>query len=90
MLWWHNAYLAKTLAFIFGWLGDRLLGDPAGWPHPVIAFGKIATAGDSFFFSSPFSEVDQLTTFGAKWPKRADFTPHHRFPAGWAIHRNSF
>ncbi|AAN78618.1 Hypothetical protein c0120 [Escherichia coli CFT073] len=57
---------------------------------PVIAFGKIATAGDSFFFSSPFSEVDQLTTFGAKWPKRADFTPHHRFPAGWAIHRNSF
>ncbi|EKW78103.1 hypothetical protein EC971742_2065, partial [Escherichia coli 97.1742] len=36
---------------------------------------KIATAGDSFFFSSPFSEVDQLTTFGAKWPKRADFTP---------------
>ena len=46
MLWWHNAYLAKTLAFIFGWLGDRLLGDPAGWPHPVIAFGKMIAYGE--------------------------------------------
>ncbi len=27
------------------------------------------------FLQQPFSEVDQLTTFGAKWPKRAD-SPH--------------
>jgi adenosylcobinamide-phosphate synthase len=46
MLWWHNAYLAKALSFIFGWLGDRLLGDPAGWPHPVIAFGKMIAYGE--------------------------------------------
>lgn len=23
-----------------GW-ADRLLGDPEGWPHPVVGFGKV-------------------------------------------------
>ena len=34
------AYLSKIIPFLGGWLGDRILGDPEGWPHPVIAFGK--------------------------------------------------
>ncbi|MDD4593399.1 MAG: adenosylcobinamide-phosphate synthase CbiB [Parabacteroides sp.] len=42
----QNVYLAKTVPFLFGWLGDRLLGDPAGWPHPVIAFGKVIAYGE--------------------------------------------
>lgn len=34
------AYLSKIIPFLGGWLGDRILGDPEGWPHPVVAFGK--------------------------------------------------
>ncbi|CAK7075078.1 MAG: Cobalamin biosynthesis protein CobD [Parabacteroides sp.] len=34
------AYLSKIIPFLDGWLGDRILGDPEGWPHPVVAFGK--------------------------------------------------
>lgn len=33
-------YLSKIIPFLGGWLGDRILGDPEGWPHPVVAFGK--------------------------------------------------
>ena len=34
------AYLSQIIPFLGGWLGDRILGDPEGWPHPVVAFGK--------------------------------------------------
>ncbi|MCM1028950.1 MAG: adenosylcobinamide-phosphate synthase CbiB [Pseudoflavonifractor sp.] len=27
-------------SLLFGWLLDLLLGDPQGWPHPVVWFGK--------------------------------------------------
>lgn len=36
----------KTLPFLWGWLGDRLLGDPPSWPHPVIWFGKAIAYGE--------------------------------------------
>lgn len=41
-----NLLLAKTLPFLFGWITDRLLGDPPGWPHPVVGFGKAIGYGE--------------------------------------------
>ncbi|MDH6305354.1 adenosylcobinamide-phosphate synthase [Parabacteroides sp. PF5-5] len=32
-----------------GWLLDRLIGDPEGWPHPVVLFGKLISAGEKEF-----------------------------------------
>lgn len=29
-----------------GWLADRVFGDPEGWPHPVVGFGKVIAAGE--------------------------------------------
>lgn len=34
------------IPFLGGWLADRLLGDPEGWPHPVVAFGKAISWGE--------------------------------------------
>ncbi|WP_455639641.1 adenosylcobinamide-phosphate synthase CbiB [Parabacteroides sp.] len=39
-------YLIKIIPFLGGWLADRLLGDPEGWPHPVIWFGKLISWGE--------------------------------------------
>jgi len=36
----------KAMPFLFGWLADRLLGDPNGWPHPVVWFGKAIAYGE--------------------------------------------
>ena len=45
--WFHQSfYMAKALPFIGGWLADRLLGDPEGWPHPVVGFGKVISLGE--------------------------------------------
>ena len=45
--WFHQSfYMAKALPFIGGWLADRLLGDPEGWPHPVVGFGKAISLGE--------------------------------------------
>lgn len=38
--------MVKALPFIGGWLADRLLGDPEGWPHPVIFFGDVISYGE--------------------------------------------
>ena len=47
MLFIDTRYLLhKTTPFLFGWLGDRLLGDPEGWPHPIIWFGKAIAYGE--------------------------------------------
>lgn len=47
MLFIDTRYLLhKTTPFLFGWLGDRLLGDPEGWPHPVVGFGKAIAYGE--------------------------------------------
>lgn len=35
-----------TFPFLFGWLADRLLGDPQGWPHPVVWYGKAIAYGE--------------------------------------------
>jgi len=36
-------------SFLWGWLADRVLGDPEGWPHPIIWFGKLITKGEKTF-----------------------------------------
>ena len=42
MQWFqHFIFGSRTLPFLGGWLADRILGDPEGWPHPVIGFGKL-------------------------------------------------
>lgn len=47
MYWsFHTIYLSRIIPFLGGWLADRLLGDPEGWPHPVIWFGKLISAGE--------------------------------------------
>lgn len=38
--------LLKVIPFLGGWLADRLLGDPEGWFHPVVLFGKLIAAGE--------------------------------------------
>ena len=37
MYWLHHSInLLKIVPFLGGWLSDRLLGDPEGWPHPIV------------------------------------------------------
>lgn len=36
----------KSNPLLGGWLADRLLGDPEGWPHPIIWFGKLISFGE--------------------------------------------
>ncbi|RHJ78257.1 adenosylcobinamide-phosphate synthase CbiB [Parabacteroides sp. AM08-6] len=47
-MYWFNqsVYMIKAIPFLGGWLADRLLGDPEGGPHPIIAFGKIISCGE--------------------------------------------
>ncbi len=47
MQWFqHFIFGSRTLPFLGGWLADRILGDPEGWPHPVIGFGKLIGSGE--------------------------------------------
>ena len=54
MYWLHHSInLLKIVPFLGGWLSDRLLGDPEGWPHPI-AFGRLPeqhSAGSNSFHS---------------------------------------
>lgn len=47
-MFWINQYvnLFRVVPFVGGWLADRLLGDPEGWFHPVVWFGKVISAGE--------------------------------------------
>ena len=36
----------KALTLLAAWLADRILGDPAWLPHPVVGFGKLIAAGE--------------------------------------------
>ena len=38
--------LISNFSLILGWLLDRLFGDPARLPHPVVLFGKIIAKGE--------------------------------------------
>lgn len=47
MYWLHHSInLLKIVPFLGGWLADRLLGDPEGWPHPIVWFGKAIDKGE--------------------------------------------
>lgn len=39
-------FAAHAFSFVAGWLGDRLLGDPPHWPHPVVWFGNAISVGE--------------------------------------------
>lgn len=39
-------YFSRALPFLFGWMADRLLGDPEGRPHPVVFFGQLIRYGE--------------------------------------------
>ena len=38
-----------TLPLLIGWTGDKILGDPARLPHPVVGFGKLIAWGERRF-----------------------------------------
>jgi adenosylcobinamide-phosphate synthase len=47
MLWMnHSIWMVRIFPFVGGWMADRLLGDPVGWPHPVVFFGKLISEGE--------------------------------------------
>ena len=47
MYWaYQPIYLIKVIPFLGGWLADRLLGDPEGWLHPIVWFGKLISFGE--------------------------------------------
>lgn len=35
-----------AIALLLGWLADKLLGDPAWLPHPIVLFGKAISIGE--------------------------------------------
>ena len=39
-------FLIPNFSFLIGWFLDRLLGDPASLPHPVVLFGKMIAKGE--------------------------------------------
>ncbi|MGM9796957.1 MAG: adenosylcobinamide-phosphate synthase CbiB [Parabacteroides sp.] len=39
----------RMLPFLGGWFADKLLGDPEGWPHPIVWFGRVISAGEKQF-----------------------------------------
>jgi adenosylcobinamide-phosphate synthase len=39
----------STLPLLIGWRGDKLLGDPARLPHPVVCFGRLIAWGERRF-----------------------------------------
>lgn len=42
----QSIYIFKIIPFLGGWLSDRLLGDPEGWFHPIVLFGKMIAHGE--------------------------------------------
>ena len=42
----QSIYSFKVIPFLGGWLADRLLGDPEGWSHPIVWFGKLISFGE--------------------------------------------
>ena len=38
---------------LFGWIADRLFGDPSWMPHPVVAFGKVIAFLERLFNRGP-------------------------------------
>lgn len=42
----NSSLLIPNSSFLIGWLLDRLFGDPARLPHPVVLFGKMIAHGE--------------------------------------------
>lgn len=42
----QTLHAIKVMPFLGGWLADRILGDPEGWFHPVVFFGKLISTGE--------------------------------------------
>ena len=42
----NYAGVLRMLPFLGGWFADKLLGDPEGWPHPIVWFGRAISVGE--------------------------------------------
>ena len=43
---YHGIVMTRLAPLWAGWLADRTLGDPEGWPHPIVWFGKAIAWGE--------------------------------------------
>ena len=48
-MFYHFFNWLRFVPFLGGWLADKLLGDPEGWPHPIVWFGRAISAGEKQF-----------------------------------------
>ena len=48
-MFYHFFNWLRIVPFLGGWLADKLLGDPEGWPHPIVWFGLAISAGEKQF-----------------------------------------
>ena len=48
-MFYHFFNWLRIVPFLGGWLADKLLGDPEGWPHPIVWFGRAISAGEKQF-----------------------------------------
>ena len=48
-MFYHAVNWLRVVPFLGGWLADKLLGDPEGWPHPIVWFGRAISAGEKQF-----------------------------------------
>jgi len=48
MFWYphYTSCLLHIVPFLGGWLADRIFGDPKGFPHLIVAFGKLVSMGE--------------------------------------------
>lgn len=47
-------FLLILLPLLFGWIADKLWGDPPFLPHPVVGFGKLITFGEKILNKGNF------------------------------------
>jgi len=67
--------MVNALSLLIGWIADKLLGDPAWLPHPVVAFGKAIAWGERLLNRGRFRRWNGgflavmliFLTFAATW-----------------------
>ena len=67
--------MVNALSLLIGWIADKLMGDPAWLPHPVVAFGKAIAWGERLLNRGRFRRwnggflavVLIFLTFAATW-----------------------
>jgi len=67
--------MVNALSLLIGWIADKLMGDPAWLPHPVVAFGKAIAWGERLLNRGRFRRWNGgflavmliFLTFAATW-----------------------